>query len=95
MLNDMKVIYKSQLSKGGITGTVVDLRMIFKLAFEHNATNLVLAHNHPSGNLKPSEADIKITKKIKLAGENLDITICDHLIITENDYYSFKDDEKM
>ncbi|MDR6967871.1 DNA repair protein RadC [Flavobacterium arsenatis] len=90
--NSNKVIYKSQLSKGGITGTVVDIRLIFKTAFEHNATAIILTHNHPSGVLQASDADKQITKKLKEAGNNLDINVLDHIIITEKGYYSFKDD---
>lgn len=93
--NNMKVLHKSQLSKGGLTGTVVDIRIIFKMAFENNATSIILVHNHPSGSLKPSEADIAVTKKINLAGNTLDILVLDHLIITENAYYSFKDEGRM
>lgn len=93
--NNMKVLHKSQLSKGGITGTVVDLRLVFKLALEQNATSIVLVHNHPSGSLQPSTADFEITKKIEIAGKTLDISVIDHLIITETDYYSFKDEGKM
>ncbi|SFD75179.1 RadC family protein [Flavobacterium phragmitis] len=90
--NSNKVISKSQLSKGGIAGTVVDMRLIFKLALENGATGLILCHNHPSGDLKPSNADKQITKKIKEAGEILDVKILDHLIITESKYYSFVDE---
>lgn len=90
--NSNKVISKSQLSKGGIAGTVVDIRLVFKLALENGATGLILCHNHPSGNLKPSDADKQITKKIKTAGEILDVKILDHLIITETKYYSFVDE---
>jgi len=90
--NSNKVIYKSQLSKGGITGTVVDVRLLFKTALEHNATSIILTHNHPSGKLQASDADAAITKKLKLAGEQLDIRILDHIIITENGYYSFHDE---
>lgn len=90
--NSNKVISKSQLSKGGMTGTVVDARLVFKLAFETGATSLILCHNHPSGSLIPSEADKQITKKLKLAGESLDVKILDHLIITETNYYSFVDE---
>jgi DNA repair protein RadC len=90
--NANKVIYKSQISKGGITGTIVDVRMVFKMALEQNAVSIILVHNHPSGNLKASEADIKITKQLKLAGEQLSITVLDHIIITENSYLSFKDE---
>jgi len=90
--NSNSVISKSQLSKGGITGTVVDVRLVFKLAMENGATALILCHNHPSGNLTPSEADKQITKKIKQAGESLDVKVLDHLIITESKYYSFVDE---
>jgi DNA repair protein RadC len=89
--NSNKIIYKTQLSKGGITGTVVDIRLIFKMAFEQNATALILAHNHPSGKLIASDADRIITKKIKEAGQILEIQVLDHIIITENDYLSFQD----
>ena len=90
--NSNKVIYKSQLSKGGITGTVVDIRLIFKTAFEYNATAIILAHNHPSGVLQASDADKQITRKLKDAGKNLDINVLDHIIITENGYLSFMDE---
>ena len=90
--NSNKVIYKAQLSKGGITGTVVDIRIIFKIAFEQNATGLILSHNHPSGKLMASEADLKITKRIKEAGQTLEIQVLDHIIITENGYLSFQDE---
>lgn len=90
--NSNKVISKSQLSKGGITGTVVDARLVFKLALENGATGLILCHNHPSGNLNPSDADMQITKKMKTAGEILDVKVLDHLIITETKYYSFVDE---
>lgn len=89
--NSNKVIHKAQLSKGGITGTVVDVRLIFKTAFEFNATSIILTHNHPSGKLVASDADIQITKKIKEASKYLEIVVLDHLIITENGYYSFND----
>jgi DNA repair protein RadC len=90
--NSNKVISKSQLSKGGITGTIVDVRLVFKLALENGATGLILCHNHPSGNLNPSDADKKITKQIRLAGDSLDVKVLDHLIITETKYYSFVDE---
>jgi DNA repair protein RadC len=90
--NSNKVVHKTQLSKGGITGTVVDVRLAFKLAIAHNATGIILCHNHPSGTLVASEADKQITKKMKLAGENLDIKVLDHLIVTENNYFSFADE---
>ncbi len=90
--NSNKVIYKSQISKGGITGTVADTRIIFKMALEQNATSIILSHNHPSGNLTPSDADIQITKKLKLAAIQLEIKILDHIIITEKGYFSFNDE---
>lgn len=90
--NSNKVISKVQLSKGGITGTIVDVRLVFRLALENKAIGLILCHNHPSGSLVPSEADKQITKKLKLAGESLDVKVLDHLIITETKYYSFVDE---
>ncbi|WP_322549248.1 RadC family protein [Flavobacterium psychraquaticum] len=90
--NSNKVIYKAQLSKGGITGTVVDIRIIFKMAFEQNATAIILTHNHPSGKLMASDADLQITKRIKEAGKTLEIQVLDHIIITENGYFSFQDE---
>ena len=90
--NSNKVVSKSQLSKGGITGTLVDVRLVFKNAIEIGAVSIILIHNHPSGALKPSEADKQITRKLKLAGESLDIKILDHLIITEANYFSFADE---
>ncbi|WP_264566643.1 RadC family protein [Flavobacterium sp. N3904] len=90
--NSNKILFKTQLSKGGMTGTVVDVRIVFKIAFEQNATAIILTHNHPSGKLQASEADIQITKKIKTAGQQLDIPVLDHIIITEKGYYSFADE---
>ena len=90
--NSNNVISKMQLSKGGIGGTTVDVRLIFKLAFEKFATALILCHNHPSGSLIPSDADKQITRKVKEAGSKLDVKVLDHLIITESKYYSFVDE---
>ena len=90
--NANKIIFKAQLSKGGITGTVVDVRLIFKIALEQNAVAIVLAHNHPSGKLQASEADIQVTKRIKNAGLQLDISVLDHIIVTEHSYFSFADE---
>ena len=90
--NSNKVIFKSQLSKGGITGTLVDVRLVMKKALELGAVGLVLAHNHPSGSLLPSKSDKNITQKLKVAAEALDIKILDHLIVTQNDYLSFADE---
>ena len=91
--NSNKVLHKAQLSKGGITGTLVDVRLVMKQALELGAVAIILAHNHPSGTLKPSTADKQITQKIKLACETLDIKVLDHLIITQKSYYSFADDK--
>jgi DNA repair protein RadC len=95
MNNSNKVIYKSQLSKGGITGTLVDVRLVYKMALEMGATALILCHNHPSGTLVPSDADKQITKKVKTAGESLEIKVLDHLIVTERSYFSFADEGLM
>ena len=86
-----KVIKIDQVSKGGISGTVTDVRIILKNAVLLTASGVIVAHNHPSGNLNPSESDIKITTKIKEAGNLLDIQLLDHLIIYDSDYYSFAD----
>lgn len=90
--NSNKVIYKAQISKGGITGTVVDTRIIYKTALEHGATSIILVHNHPSGTLVASEADKQITRKLKEAGKHLDIPVLDHVIVTEKSYFSFADE---
>lgn len=86
------VVRKEQISKGGINQTSVDLRIIMKFALEEMATSLILAHNHPSGNLKPSQADINLTRKIKEAALSLDIEVFDHLIVTQKSYFSFADE---
>jgi DNA repair protein RadC len=80
--NSNKILSKSQLSKGGITGTLVDIRLVFKMALEMGATGLILCHNHPSGTLVPSDADKQITKKLRTAGDSLEIKVLDHLIVT-------------
>lgn len=90
--NSNKVIDKLQLSKGGITGTLVDVRLTLKKALELGAVALILAHNHPSGTLKPSMADKNLTQKLKTASESLDIKVLDHLIVTEMSYFSFADE---
>ncbi|KXN98519.1 hypothetical protein LS48_10520 [Aequorivita aquimaris] len=93
--NSNKIIKSAQLSKGGITGTVVDVRLAFKDALQLGAVGIILAHNHPSGTLKPSQADIQLTKKLKTAGDSLDIKVLDHLIITEKAYFSFADENML
>jgi len=87
-----KVLGIYELSRGGISGTVVDVRLLFAAALKALCSGIILIHNHPSGNLKPSEADIRITNKIKDGGKLLDITLLDHLIITEDNYLSFCDE---
>ncbi|SFI64544.1 DNA repair protein RadC [Kaistella treverensis] len=87
-----RIITKSRLSSGGINQSVVDIRILFKTALEHFATGLVVAHNHPSGNLKPSQEDLKITKQIAEAGKILNIQLLDHLILAQNSYLSFADE---
>ncbi len=86
-----KVITRMKLSQGGVSGTVTDVRIVMKKAVECLASGIILCHNHPSGNLNPSEADTKITQKMKEAGAFMDIHLLDHLIISEKDYYSFAD----
>ncbi|MDH5474263.1 MAG: DNA repair protein RadC [Cyclobacteriaceae bacterium] len=86
------VLKKQQISSGGVSGTVVDPKIIFKVALEELSSGIILTHNHPSGNLKPSEADKSLTEKIKKAGQALDILVLDHLIFTDNGYYSFADE---
>jgi len=87
-----KVNHFEIISRGGLTGTVADPRIILKIALEQEATSIILCHNHPSGNLKPSKADEALTQKIKTAAAYLDIVIMDHLIVSEEGYYSFSDD---
>lgn len=83
------------LSKGGVSGTVVDAKLVFSVALKCNASSIVMAHNHPSGNLKPSETDLRLTKKLKDAGNHLDIQVLDHIILSKDDYYSFADNSQM
>ncbi|HEY4326022.1 MAG TPA: DNA repair protein RadC [Mucilaginibacter sp.] len=87
-----KVLGKELISKGGMSEVLVDLKIIFSTALQHQATNIFLIHNHPSGNLKPSQQDINLTKRISDAGKILDINILDHLIITDSGYFSFADE---
>ncbi|MCL5245057.1 DNA repair protein RadC [Cellulophaga sp. 20_2_10] len=90
--NSNKVLHQAQLSKGGITGTLVDVRLVLKQALEIGAIGLILAHNHPSGGLNPSAADKQITQKLKTAAQALDMKVLDHIIITQRAYFSFADD---
>ncbi len=91
--NSNKVLHKEQLSKGGITGTLVDVRLVLKQALEYGAVGLILAHNHPSGTLKASRADKEITEKLNRASSALDIKVLDHLIVTQKAYFSFADEQ--
>ena len=88
-----KIIAKELISKGGLSGTVADPKIIFHIALQHQASSIIMAHNHPSGNLKPSQQDIDLTRKIHQAGRILDIGVLDHLIITDGGYFSFADEE--
>ena len=87
-----RLIGSYQLSKGGITGIIADVRFILSVALKTLATGLILAHNHPSGNLKPSEVDIQLTKKVKQATKLMDIEVLDHMILTDGRYFSFTDE---
>lgn len=90
-----KVLGIYSVSTGGVSGTVADAKVIFQAALKANASSVILAHNHPSGNLKPSQQDIDLTKKIKAGGKVLDIAVLDHIIITESSFYSLGDEGKM
>ena len=90
-----KVIANLPIGQGGFSGTVADPKKIFKEALAHNSSGIILAHNHPSGNRKPSDADISLTKKLKRAGDDLEIHILDHIIVTNDGYYSFADEGTM
>ncbi len=85
------ILQKIQISLGGISGTVADPKVIFKYALDNHASSIILVHNHPSGNLKPSEADIKLTSKMKDAGKLLEMPVLDHLIFTDQGFFSFAD----
>lgn len=87
-----KIMHHEIISEGGITGTVADPRIILKKALEHDAVNIILCHNHPSGSIKPSRQDEELTQKIKEAARYLDIKVMDHIIVSEEGYYSFADE---
>lgn len=87
-----RVIRKVKISEGGISGTVVDPKKVFKVTLDHHATSIILGHNHPSGLITPSEADMKITKKLVDAGKMMEISVLDHLIVGSDQYYSFADE---
>lgn len=90
-----RVIGREQISLGGVAGTVVDAKIVFRKAIEGMASSLILVHNHPSGNLQPSQQDIDLTRKLKKAGATLDIAVLDHLIIADSGYLSFADEGLM
>lgn len=90
-----KLLGYAQISAGGLTGTVCDPKIIFQYALQLNASGIILAHNHPSGNLQPSQADIRITDKVRDAGKLLDIGMLDHVIVTEDGYFSLADNHKV
>lgn len=90
-----RLIGKQMISHGGITGTVVDVRVIFKAALEQNASSLILVHNHPSGNLKPSHQDETITKRLVATGQTMDIQVVDHVIFANTGHFSFADNGMM
>jgi len=90
-----KIIEKVKFSQGGISGTVVDIRLILKSAVQHLASSIILVHNHPSGNIKPSTQDTQLTQKLKEAANFFDIQILDHLIISDHLFYSFADNGSM
>jgi DNA repair protein RadC len=85
----------AKISQGGVSATMVDIKIVAKYAVENLANAVILAHNHPSGNLQPSDHDIKLTEKIKQGLQLLDIRVLDHVILTENSYYSLLDNFKM
>src|SRR6185436_2045218 len=89
------ILGRQQVSKGGMSGTVVDPKLIFKAALDMKASSIILCHNHPSGNLKPSESDIKLTKSLSEAGRVLEIPVLDHVIVTQNGFISFADEGMM
>ncbi len=90
-----KVIRKGQVSKGGIAGSVVDIRMIMKEALDHLASGIILCHNHPSGNTQPSKDDDHITRKLQDAGHVMEIHLLDHVIVSDNSYYSYRDHNRL
>ncbi|EAY29275.1 DNA repair protein RadC [Microscilla marina ATCC 23134] len=96
MLNKSNVVIKKeQISSGGVSGTIADPKVIFKKAIEALASSIIVVHNHPSGNLQPSQADIGLTRKLAEAGKMLDIPVLDHMIFTDYNYYSFADEGMM
>lgn len=91
--NSNKVVHKRRLSMGGITGTIVDIRILFKIALEYESVGIILCHNHPSGKLKASDEDKTLTKNVQSAAEILDINLLDHIIVTDQGFLSFAEEE--
>ena len=95
MKRNNEFLKKEMISRGGMHGTVVDAKVIFKRALEESASGIIVAHNHPSGNVQPSKEDIRLTKKLKDAGQTLDISVLDHLIITQSGFFSFANENML
>lgn len=93
--NSNQVLGYKMISMGGLTSTIVDIRVVMQTALKANAVSIILSHNHPSGNLKPSQQDLKLTEKVKKAGDFLDIKVLDHIILTDETYYSFADEGQL
>jgi DNA repair protein RadC len=89
------IIGSERISVGGISGTVVDGKIIFKKAMDRNASSIIMIHNHPSGNIKPSEQDVRLTKRLREFGNLIDLPVLDHLIFTDNGYFSFSDEGQL
>jgi DNA repair protein RadC len=87
-----RITARERISTGGVSGTVVDAKIVFRKAVEGLASSVILCHNHPSGNLQPSQADLDLTRKLKQAGQVLDVCVLDHLIVAEGGYTSFSDE---
>jgi len=90
-----RVLGYQLLSKGGMTGTVADVKLIYSVALESLASGIIIAHNHPSGNIQPSHSDLQLTKKIQEAGKHIDVTLLDHIILTKESHFSFADEGRM
>lgn len=93
--NNVSLIRCVHLSKGGLTETAIDVRMVLKQALLHEATCIILVHNHPSGNLRPSHADMEITERVNRGAHTLNIKLLDHIIVSDKDYYSFAENGKI
>jgi DNA repair protein RadC len=87
-----KLLHHQRVSSGGVTHAIVDTKVIMRLALQHSATRMILVHNHPSGSVRPSQLDIKLTQKVRKAAELFDVELTDHLIVGHDRYFSFKDD---